>query len=886
MNHIYRSAWNQALNTWIAVSELTKGKTKNSSAGANLFAQTFLIAVLWALTDTAYALPTSNELIAGQATVATPTATQMQINQTSDRAVMNWQGFSVGQNEAVNIQQPNAQAALLNRVVGQDVSQIQGKIQANGQVYLTNPNGVIFGKTAQVDVGGLIATTHNIKDADFMAGKNQFTQNGATGSVENHGTINAKDSGVVALIAEQVTNTGAINTPKGTTALVAGKTVDLDFKGDGLVEVKITEAALNAQIENHGAITADGGRVIMTAKAANSLIDTVINQDGIVKAKGLVERNGEIILDGGDNGAVKVNGELNAGNSNLGLNSKGGDIKVTGQTVNIQNNANISATGNDGGGNITLGNKQTTQKTDIEQNAKINVNTLKTGKAGTINVLANMENGKVNVAGQLNASAPNGGDGGFIDTSAAKVNIADSASFDTQASQGETGKWLIDPTDFYINSCCDAQGHRDVTGARLAKYLQVSNVEIQTTSSGTEQGNIYVNDDVVWDGYNKLTLTAHNNIYVNAHLNATEGGSIKLRADSQGTGIGTVVFSTGGQYGFDGIGRITVNNNAAVGIYYNPLSYTDPGTKSDTSGNPYSGFVTTNTGSYLRTYMLVNDINQLQGINTNLSGSYALGKNIDATQTATWNNNAGFEPIGNKNAKFTGTLNGLNNTITGLTINRPNTDEVGLFGFNDGMIRYVGLINANITGHDYTGALAGKNTGNIGDSYATGKVDGNWGVGGLLGYNKGILAESYATANVLAWRDAGGLAGANGAVILNAYATGNVTGKTSDQPALGALVGVVDGKSTIRDSYATGKVTATGGGLIGYQCTGADCLAFTGDIINSYWNKDTVGQGDFYHKNLGTALSTTQMKQQASFSNWDFNNIWQINEGNASLPLS
>ncbi|CAG1770869.1 partial Heme/hemopexin-binding protein, partial [uncultured bacterium] len=328
MNHIYKSIWNASLGTWIAVSELANGKSKNSSTQATKtnnaikIAPTLLVTCLLAFSSNIWALPTGHQLIAGQATVATPTATQMQINQASDRAVINWQGFSVGQNEAVHIQQPNQQAALLNRVVGQDASHIQGKIQANGQVYLVNPNGVMFSKTAQVDVGGLVASTHDINNADFMNGKNHFTQTKTGSKVENHGTINTTDGGVVALIGEQVTNTGNINTPKGTTALAAGKTIDLDMKGDGLVEVKVTEAALNAQIENHGAITADGGRVVMTAKAANNLMDTVINQNGIVKARGLVERNGEIILDGGENGAVKINGTLDA------QGEKGGNIQV------------------------------------------------------------------------------------------------------------------------------------------------------------------------------------------------------------------------------------------------------------------------------------------------------------------------------------------------------------------------------------------------------------------------------------------------------------------------------------------------------------------------------------------------------------------------------
>ena len=302
MNHTYHSIWNDALGAWVAVSEIAKGQGKRTSNRRKNTKdwQSFtplLTTGLLVCSNPVWALPTGEQLMAGQATVSTPNANQMQIDQTSQKAVINWQDFSVQQHESVTIQQPNANAALLNRVVGQDASQIQGQIKANGQVYIVNPNGVVFGKNAQVDVGGLVATTHNINDADFMVGKNHFTQDGAKGSVENHGTIKTPEGGVVALIGEKVTNTGSINTPKGTTVLAAGKTIDLDFKGDGLVEVKVSEAALNAQIANKGAIQADGGRVVLTAKAAGKLMDTVINQDGIVRAQGMVERNGEIILE-------------------------------------------------------------------------------------------------------------------------------------------------------------------------------------------------------------------------------------------------------------------------------------------------------------------------------------------------------------------------------------------------------------------------------------------------------------------------------------------------------------------------------------------------------------------------------------------------------------
>lgn len=548
MNHIYRSVWNEALGTWVAVSEITKGQGKRAANRRKLLATSLLIC-----STPTWALPTGDQLVAGQATVSTTNAGQMQINQASQKAVINWQGFSVAPNEAVNIQQPNANAALLNRVVGQDASQIQGQIKANGQVYIVNPNGVMFSKTAQVDVGGLVATTHNVSNQDFMNGNNHFTQNGATGTVENHGTINAKEGGVVALIGEKVTNTGLINTPKGTTALAAGKTVDLDFQGDGLVEVKVTEAALNAQITNQGAIQADGGRVIMTAKAANQLIDTVINQEGIVKARGLVERNGEIILDGGDNGITRVSGTLNA--SGNGVGEKGGKVVVTGNKVLIDSTAKLNATGATGGGDILVGGSWQNSDTSIrqatatvvKQGAVLDASATDTGKGGTVVAWSNIHDphSATRAWGTFLAKGGvNGGDGGRIETSGHWLNT-DSIKVDTTAQHGQTGLWLLDPFDIAIVNS-DANGAYDgtntwtpsasgstVSASNIATLLNSSNVTIQTTGGGgTEAGNIRVSTaiDASTTAPTTLELDAIGSIFMNQQIKFLGGNGIILKA--------------------------------------------------------------------------------------------------------------------------------------------------------------------------------------------------------------------------------------------------------------------------------------------------------------------------------------------------------------------
>jgi filamentous hemagglutinin family protein len=800
MKRVYCCIWSNIFANWIATPEQRKSK--------KLFATSLLLC-----STSSWALPTSDTLVAGNATVSTPNTGQMQINQASQNAIINWQGFSISPNEAVNIEQPNTQAALLNRVIGQDASQIQGQLNANGQVYLVNPNGVIFGKTAQVDVGGLVASTHNISNADFMAGKNHFTQDSANGTVENYGTINSQNGGVVALIAESVTNTGAINTPKGTTALVAGKTVDLDFTGDGLVEVKVSEATLNALVTNKGAIQADAGRVVLTAKAAGQLIDTVINQQGIIKAQGLIERNGEIILNGGDNGTVKV-------------------------------------------------------------------------------------------SGTLDASAPQNGDGGFIDTSAAHVTIADTAKITTKANNGKTGSWIIDPVDFTI-----AASGGDMTGTALSASLSNTGITIFSTSGASGiNGDINVNDVVNWSA-NTLTLNAQRNINVNTNLNGSGTAKLALQYGQA---------NTGGDYLFNNGATI----NLSVGINFS----TQKGT---------AGAVTN--------YNVINNLTNLQAINSGLGLNYALTSNIDASSTSGWNAGAGFVPIGSGAIPFTGNFDGLGHVIINLTINRPTTDNVGLFGFTESTstISNIGLLGGNIAGQYQVGALVGSNLGSINNVYAVNNVTGTFSnVGGLVGLNDigGSINNAYAKGNVSGTDVIGGLAGNNSGSISNAYATGNVSGMAATFTLVGGLVG--DNSGTINTAYATGTANgidrvggllgnndgtvlnayATGsasgtsniGGLAGTNNNSIENTYATGKvtgtsnvgglvgnnfntILNSFWDtpSTTQNKGVGSGNTIGTTgVSTAAMKQFATFNNagWNISNIggssavWRIYEGN-TLPL-
>src|SRR4051812_13499566 len=220
----------------------------------------------------AQTLPSGGTVAAGTATISTAGNT-VTVVQTSQNAVLNWQNFSIGAKDAVVFNQPNANAVALNRVIGADPSAILGSLSANGKVFLVNPNGIVFGKGANVNVGGLVASTLDLSDADFMNGKYAFA--GAGRSVTNNCNITA-DGGYVALLGGRVDNQGVIRATLGTVALAAGTAITLDVAGDGLLNVAVDKGAVGALVQNGGLLQANGGKVLMTAQAAGALLRTVV----------------------------------------------------------------------------------------------------------------------------------------------------------------------------------------------------------------------------------------------------------------------------------------------------------------------------------------------------------------------------------------------------------------------------------------------------------------------------------------------------------------------------------------------------------------------------------------------------------------------------------
>ena len=289
------------------------------------------------LAGPALAAPTGGVVTSGTAAIV-QSGNTTNINQSTNKASINWQTFSIKPAETVNFNQPSIYAITLNRVVGNESSLIQGALNATGRVFLINSNGILFTKGSSVNTSGFLASTLNLTDANFNAGNYVFNANGSLGSVVNQGTITANNGGYVALLGNTVSNQGVIAATKGTVALASGDQITLNFNGNSLLNVTIDQGTLNALVENKQAIYADGGTVILTAKAADDLLSAQVNNSGLIQARTIDDLKGDIKLLA-QGGTVNVAGTLDASAPNGG---DGGLIETSGNKVSIADSAVIT----------------------------------------------------------------------------------------------------------------------------------------------------------------------------------------------------------------------------------------------------------------------------------------------------------------------------------------------------------------------------------------------------------------------------------------------------------------------------------------------------------------------------------------------------------------
>jgi len=576
------------------------------------------IAVAIHFATPALANPKDGTVVEGSATIVQETPAKLTINQHTDKAVIDWKSFSIGQGEHTEFKQPAPSSIALNRVTGDQVSKILGRLSANGQVFLLNPNGVVFGQNSRVDVNGLVATTHDIDNKDFMAGRYNFTQQGKSDArIINQGTIKVDDGGYVALIAPGIENTGYITAHVGRVVLASNNGFSIQFGSDPLanfiVDQKLLETIttadgtpLSALVDNAGRIAANGGSVVLSAHAVRKIADSTISSSGFVEAHSVSVKNGSITLWGGDEGDVSVSGTLDA--SGLQAGQTGGNIQVTGQNVGLYDGAKVTAPGDAGGGQILIGGDVRGQGSlpnakgvYIAPTATVSADAITQGNGGK--VVAWSDN-VTRSYGKLSArGGADGGDGGFIETSS-KNYLDVKGAPDASAPKGKGGEWLLDPRNVVISTAATARA-TTTTGAATTftpsgddsiistTDIQTAlnagtSVSISTQGAGAQTGTMSIDSPIAKSsgGDALLTLTSNADMTFNSNITSTASklnmkftsvsGNILLGAtpNSNQTALtsngGTITLNAGVNVDFNktriDAGSGDVNATAGVGV--------------------------------------------------------------------------------------------------------------------------------------------------------------------------------------------------------------------------------------------------------------------------------------------------------------------------------
>ncbi|MEF0441743.1 two-partner secretion system exoprotein TpsA4 [Pseudomonas aeruginosa] len=943
MNKSYTLVWNQATGCWNVASEGTRRRSKSGRGKALVVAGASLLGLF--CQAPAVALPSGATVVSGDAGFQTSTdGRHMVIDQQSHKLITNWNEFSVRADERVSFHQPGQDAVALNRVIGRNGSDIQGRIDANGKVFLVNPNGVVFGKSAQVNVGGLVASTLDLADRDFLAGNYQFSgDSGAT--VSNAGSLKASEGGSIALLGARVSNDGVIQAQLGAVALGAGQGINLNFDGDGLLNLQVDKGSVDALAHNGGLIRADGGQVLMSARSADSLLKTVVNNQGTLEARTLRSAEGRIVLDGGEQGTVRVAGKQDAsaiggGNGGLVLN-QGANVEIQ-RTAQVDTHADQGATGTwrilshevsvaavgqanaagDGSGQVHVAQgpaganaSDSNGVTIVQQQPAVD---LAAGANGTSAVQsqsgANIGSGASGISVVQSQNSPNIGsgangisvvqsqNGANIGAGASGISVVQSQSgpsigsgvngvtivqsqsganigpgvngidvVQTQTlpnlSPGANGSSIVqvqtlpdiaaDAGNVHVvqvqtggnkvfgNSATNVRSrtvqarssenvgsglanpssagkgptlHADT----LARNLSTSNVEVVAT-----RGNAHVGAPLSWDSGNGLTLTAERgDLRINGALTAQgENASLTLNAGQRPLRIDDSLSLTGQG------ARVEFNSDKGYALA--------EGARITLSGKN-AGFRANG-----RDYSVIQDLQQLRGIDRDLGGSYVLGNRIAG-------GNSSFLSIGNASA-FGGTFDGLGNTIDNLAVYGTGAYS-GLFSVNRGTLRNLNLERISADGAQAThynvqvGSLAAVNLGRIDNVNASdiriaaaSKLNS---LGGLVALNLGSIDNASASGTLVGNRHTyalGGLAAENistargVASISNSRADFAISGQLKDHAShygAGGLVGRNRG-GLIRSSGSQGTLSLSGhgmnlGGLVGYSSAGglADVSAF------------------------------------------------------------
>ena len=576
-------------------------------------------------------LPSHGVVMSGAASIGQSGA-NMTVNQTSSRAIVNWGSFSIGPSNGVTFDQPSASSAILNRVTGSTTTTIAGQLQANGQVYLVNPNGIAITKTGAVQVGGgFVASTLGIADNDFNKGNLNFVGAGASAGVSNAGSITAAPGGFVGLLGGTVANSGVVSVPLGKVAMGSGEQATLNLTGDNFLQVAVPTNTKTADgqalIDVSGKVRAAGGSVELKAATVAQAIRNAVNVPGELSVTSARASGGSIILGGGPGGDVSVTGRLRASGRTAGgtiaitghnlalrraklmassAKGRGGSVTVTGTNAVSLVSSLVDASGATGGGAIRIGGDLhgasdliSAQTTTIDKATTLNASATASGDGGTVAVWSDAT---TNFAGRITATGgPSGGDGGYVEVSANPATqgvLAYSGFADLTAPKGKTGTLLLDPFDITIcGACADVGGSFSggvytpiatsfISTATLETQLGAANVSVSTGlagSPGPDEGNLTVSAPFTWASANSLTLEAANLILINAAISATgAGASLGLTAG------GDIIETTAGS-----IAAPTLSATSSTGR----VVLTAFNTVGSVSGSAPGGFSFSNSGA-------------------------------------------------------------------------------------------------------------------------------------------------------------------------------------------------------------------------------------------------------------------------------------------------
>ncbi|MFP8277895.1 two-partner secretion system adhesin CdrA [Pseudomonas aeruginosa] len=613
-----------------------RGKRTSSKAGREgrfVLAASSTLMFAIASINAAMAAPTGAQFNPNEIKISQQGKTTL-IDQSTQRAIINWKGFDVSADEAVRFNQPGVTSSTLNRVAAGQESVIAGRISAPGQVIIYNSNGVVFSGSAKVDVGSLITTTANISDEHFRQGKLIFDQPGNPDArIVNDGSISVAEKGLAAFVAPSLANNGVINARLGTVAMAAGNAATIDLYGDGLVSIAVTDPVTRkpqdaqALVSNGGAIQADGGSVLITAEQASRVVDNAVNLSGVILARGTEVREGSVAL-------VSKSGDIQvAGKIDVSGPKSGGDVLVSGQQVALASTASIDARGAAQGGSVRIGGDfqgrgelPRAKNATLAKGASIDVSATGKGNGGLAVVWSD---GNTRMDGRILArGGAQGGNGGLVETSG-KVNlsIADSAYVSVAAPYGNGGTWLLDPTTLRIVASGGTSG--SVGGANGASGDATVNASVVT---GALAGG-------------KVTLSASDRLSVEAPL---------ITSNLGGASRGLELIATGPAGAVDISAPILFRNGSLAIRAGGNISFLSGGTPQT------SGIVDLGSGTLWMQISTAGKISQQAGtalIAANLAGR------AGSIDLASWDNYAGNLAL----QTFNGTLKYRQSNATGVT---------------------------------------------------------------------------------------------------------------------------------------------------------------------------------------------------------------------------